>query len=91
MEVLKWVKDMHTKVAATAFNIPLSSVTCTQWTLAKTKLLLFSLIIFVLPNASPTAASASSDMYGPAVLDDVNHIIAKLEPVTSKHNFNTIR
>ncbi|KAG7623988.1 Aldehyde oxidase/xanthine dehydrogenase molybdopterin binding [Arabidopsis thaliana x Arabidopsis arenosa] len=79
MEVLKWVKDMHTKVAATAFNIPLSSVTCTQWTLAK------------LPNASPTAASASSDMYGPAVLDDVNHIIAKLEPVTSKHNFNTIR
>ncbi|KAG7629996.1 unnamed protein product [Arabidopsis thaliana] len=69
MEVLKWVKDMHTKVAATAFNIPLSS----------------------LPNASPTAASASSDMYGPAVLDDVNHIIAKLEPVTSKHNFNTIR
>jgi len=26
MEVLKWVKDMHTKVAAAAFNIPLSSV-----------------------------------------------------------------
>ncbi|CAD5322047.1 unnamed protein product [Arabidopsis thaliana] len=79
MEVLKWVKDMHTKVAATAFNIPLSSVFVSETSTYK------------VPNASPTAASASSDMYGPAVLDDVKHIIAKLEPVTSKHNFNTIR
>ncbi|KAL9290279.1 putative xanthine dehydrogenase [Arabidopsis thaliana] len=79
MEVLKWVKDMYTKVAATAFNIPLSSVFVSETSTYK------------VPNASPTAASASSDMYGPAVLDDVKHIIAKLEPVTSKHNFNTIR
>ncbi|AAF63770.1 hypothetical protein [Arabidopsis thaliana] len=79
MEVLKWVKDMHTKVAAAAFNIPLSSVFVSETSTYK------------VPNASPTAASASSDMYGPAVLDDVKHIIAKLEPVTSKHNFNTIR
>jgi len=65
MEVLKWVKDLHTKVAATAFNIPLSSVFVSETStykvhltqihalsglLAKTRLLLFSLIIFVVSS-----------------------------------------
>ncbi|CAA0397804.1 unnamed protein product [Arabidopsis thaliana] len=46
---------------------------------------------YKVPNASPTAASTSSDMYDAAVLDVVEQIIAKLEPVASKHNFNSIR
>ncbi|CAD5321710.1 unnamed protein product [Arabidopsis thaliana] len=54
-------------------------------------LTLFCTLHGVVPNASPTAASASSDMYGAAVLDAVEQIIAKLEPVASKHNFNSIR
>ncbi|AEE86802.1 putative xanthine dehydrogenase [Arabidopsis thaliana] len=59
--------------------IPLSSVFVSETSTYK------------VPNASPTAASASSDMYGAAVLDAVEQIIAKLEPVASKHNFNSIR
>ncbi|KAF9598089.1 hypothetical protein IFM89_024434 [Coptis chinensis] len=62
-------QGLHTKVAqvaASSFNIPLSSV----------------------PNASPTAASASSDMYGAAVLDACEQIKARMEPIasTGKHN-----
>ncbi len=36
------------------------------------------------PNASPTAASASSDMYGGAVLDACNQINARLQPFREK-------
>lgn len=38
------------------------------------------------PNASPTAASASSDMYGAAVLDACEQIKARMEPVASRGN-----
>lgn len=40
------------------------------------------------PNESPIAASASSDMYGAAVLDACVQIKARMEPV-SKHNFSS--
>ncbi|XP_022545301.2 xanthine dehydrogenase 1 isoform X2 [Brassica napus] len=73
-------QGLHTKVAqvaASAFNIPLSSVFVSETSTDK------------VPNASPTAASASSDMYGAAVLDACEQIIARIEPVASKHNFNT--
>lgn len=42
-----------------------------------------------MPNASPTAASASSDMYGGAVLDACEQIKARMELVASKHEFKT--
>ncbi|KAL1215699.1 Xanthine dehydrogenase 1 [Cardamine amara subsp. amara] len=73
-------QGLHTKVAqvaASAFNIPLSSVFVSETSTDK------------VPNASPTAASASSDMYGAAVLDACEQIIARMEPVASKHNFNS--
>lgn len=37
------------------------------------------------PNASPTAASASSDMYGAAVLDACEQIKSRMKPIASKH------
>ncbi|TXG73327.1 hypothetical protein EZV62_001906 [Acer yangbiense] len=73
-------QGLHTKVAqvaASAFNIPLSSVFISETSTDK------------VPNSSPTAASASSDMYGAAVLDACEQIKARMEPVTSKHNFNS--
>lgn len=41
------------------------------------------------PNASPTAASASSDMYGAAVLDACEQIRKRMGPIASKHNFGS--
>eukprot|EP01041_Mallomonas_annulata_P005146 gene5146-10286_t len=35
----------------------------------------------VVPNTSPTAASASTDLYGMAVLDACNQILSRLKPV----------
>ncbi|WCJ36904.1 Xanthine dehydrogenase/oxidase [Euphorbia peplus] len=73
-------QGLHTKVAqvaASAFNIPLSSVFISETSTDK------------VPNSSPTAASASSDMYGAAVLDACEQIKARMEPVASKHNFSS--
>ncbi|XP_065866854.1 xanthine dehydrogenase 1-like isoform X2 [Euphorbia lathyris] len=73
-------QGLHTKVAqvaASAFNIPLSSVFISETSTDK------------VPNSSPTAASASSDMYGAAVLDACEQIKARMEPVASKHNFTS--
>ena len=36
------------------------------------------------PNASPTAASASSDLYGAAILDACRQINERLDPVRAK-------
>ncbi|KAK1313897.1 Xanthine dehydrogenase 1 [Acorus calamus] len=69
-------QGLHTKVAqiaASAFNIPLSSVFISETSTDK------------VPNASPTAASASSDMYGAAVVDACEQIKARMEPIASKH------
>ncbi|XP_050220643.1 xanthine dehydrogenase 1-like isoform X2 [Mercurialis annua] len=73
-------QGLHTKVAqvaASAFNIPLSSVFISETSTDK------------VPNSSPTAASASSDMYGAAVLDACEQIMARMAPVASKHNFSS--
>ncbi|XP_031281562.1 xanthine dehydrogenase 1-like isoform X2 [Pistacia vera] len=73
-------QGLHTKVAqvaASAFNIPLSSVFISETSTDK------------VPNASPTAASASSDMYGAAVLDACEQIKARMEPIASKNNFSS--
>ncbi|CAG7859685.1 unnamed protein product [Brassica rapa] len=73
-------QGLHTKVAqvaASAFNIPLSSVFVSETSTDK------------VPNASPTAASMSSDMYGAAVLDACEQIKARMEPVASKLSFNS--
>ncbi|KAL8465182.1 hypothetical protein ACS0TY_034614 [Phlomoides rotata] len=73
-------QGLHTKVAqvaASSFNIPLSSVFISETSTDK------------VPNASPTAASASSDIYGAAVLDACEQIKAHMEPIASKHNFGS--
>ncbi|KAJ0083313.1 hypothetical protein Patl1_29745 [Pistacia atlantica] len=73
-------QGLHTKVAqvaASAFNIPLSSVFISETSTDR------------VPNASPTAASASSDMYGAAVLDACEQIKARMEPIASKNNFSS--
>ncbi|XP_062098916.1 xanthine dehydrogenase 1-like [Humulus lupulus] len=73
-------QGLHTKVAqiaASAFNIPLSSVFISETSTDK------------VPNSSPTAASASSDMYGAAVLDACEKIKARMEPIASQHNFSS--
>ncbi|XP_071706054.1 xanthine dehydrogenase 1-like [Rutidosis leptorrhynchoides] len=67
-------QGLHTKVAqiaASAFEISLSSVFISETSTDK------------VPNASPTAASASSDMYGAAVLDACKQIKARMDPIAS--------
>ncbi|CAI9106449.1 OLC1v1005608C2 [Oldenlandia corymbosa var. corymbosa] len=73
-------QGLHTKVAqiaASSFNIPLSSVFISETSTDK------------VPNASPTAASASSDMYGAAVLDACEQIKARMKPIESKCNHSS--
>ncbi|XVF19259.1 hypothetical protein REPUB_Repub11eG0094600 [Reevesia pubescens] len=73
-------QGLHTKVAqvaASAFNISLSSVFISETSTDK------------VPNASPTAASASSDMYAAAVLDACEQIKARMEPIASQRNFSS--
>ncbi|KAL3718639.1 hypothetical protein ACJRO7_003719 [Eucalyptus globulus] len=73
-------QGLHTKVAqvaASSFNIPLTSVFISETSTDK------------VPNASPTAASASSDMYGAAVLDACEQIKARMEPIASQKNFSS--
>ncbi|KAL3529853.1 hypothetical protein ACH5RR_009175 [Cinchona calisaya] len=72
-------QGLHTKVAqiaASSFGIPLNSVFISETSTDK------------VPNASPTAASASSDMYGAAVLDACEQIKARMKPIASinKHS-----
>ncbi|XP_048444791.1 xanthine dehydrogenase 1-like isoform X2 [Pyrus x bretschneideri] len=73
-------QGLHTKVAqvaASAFNIPLSSVFISETSTDK------------VPNASPTSASASSDIYGAAVLDACEKIKACMKPIASQKNFSS--
>ncbi|XAR60386.1 Xanthine dehydrogenase, partial [Bertholletia excelsa] len=73
-------QGLHTKVAqvaASSFNIPLSSVFISETSTDK------------VPNASPTAASASSDLYGAAVFDACEQIKSRMEPIASKRNFSS--
>jgi xanthine dehydrogenase/oxidase len=61
------------QVAAHAFNIPLSKVSLSDTATDK------------VANASPTAASAASDLNGAAVLDACNQILKRLEPLRQAH------
>lgn len=64
-------QGLHTKmaqVAAQALGVPLAKVFIAETSTDK------------VPNASPTAASASSDMYGGAVLDACEQIAKRLAP-----------
>ncbi|KAK9811378.1 hypothetical protein WJX72_002855 [[Myrmecia] bisecta] len=64
-------QGLHTKVAqvaAAALNVPLSSVYIAETATDK------------VPNASPTAASASSDLYGAAVANACQQLNERLAP-----------
>ncbi|MEW5315300.1 MAG: hypothetical protein WDW38_006740 [Sanguina aurantia] len=64
-------KGLHTKmaqIAAQALGLPLHKVYISETSTDK------------VPNASPTAASASSDMYGGAVLDACSQLAERLAP-----------
>jgi xanthine dehydrogenase molybdopterin-binding subunit B len=50
---------------------------------------IFMVVPSQVPNSSPTAASASSDMYGAAVLDACEQIKARMEPIASQNNFSS--
>ncbi len=68
-------QGLHTKIAQVAahnLGVPISSVFISETSTDK------------VPNASPTAASASSDMYGGAVLDAVQQLNARLAPYREK-------
>ena len=68
-------QGLHTKIeqiAARAFRIPFDAVFVAETATDK------------VPNSSPTAASASSDLYGMAVLNACEQIIARLEPIRAK-------
>ncbi|CAM0874142.1 unnamed protein product [Alopecurus aequalis] len=70
-------QGLHTKiaqVAASSLDIPLSCVFISETSTDK------------VPNSSPTAASASSDLYGAAVLDACQQIKARMEPIASRGN-----
>ncbi|XP_020096279.1 xanthine dehydrogenase-like [Ananas comosus] len=73
-------QGLHTKVAqiaASSFNIPLSSVFISETSTDK------------VPNASATAASASSDLYGAAVLDACEQIKARMEPIACRQKHSS--
>lgn len=64
-------QGLHTKltqVAARAFGVPMDQVYVAETATDK------------VPNSSPTAASASSDMYGMAVLNACEQILQRLAP-----------
>jgi len=68
-------QGLHTKVCqlvADCLGVPLSSVHISETATDK------------VPNASPTAASASSDMYGAAAVDACNQLNARLAPYREK-------
>ncbi|XP_038983377.1 xanthine dehydrogenase-like isoform X2 [Phoenix dactylifera] len=73
-------QGLHTKVAqiaASCFDIPISSVFISETSTDK------------IPNASPTAASASSDMYGAAVLDACEQIKARMQPIANRYKHSS--
>ena len=73
-------QGLHTKViqiAAHAFNIPHSRIHINE-----------TATNFV-PNGQPTAASMSTDLYGMAVLDACNQILARLKPLSESTKAGT--
>ncbi|WOK95472.1 xanthine dehydrogenase [Canna indica] len=73
-------QGLHTKIAqiaASSFNISLNSVFISETSTDK------------VPNASPTAASASSDLYGAAVLDACEQIKARMQHIAAKNTHSS--
>jgi xanthine dehydrogenase/oxidase len=73
-------QGLHTKmaqIAATEFNIALKDVFISETATDK------------VPNSSPTAASASADMYGGAVLDACKQIKKRIDPIAANGNYAT--
>lgn len=73
-------QGLHTKmaqIAASEFNIALKDVFVSETATDK------------VPNSSPTAASASADMYGGAVLDACQQIKARMAPIAATRNFSS--
>lgn len=73
-------QGLHTKIAqiaASSFGISTSAVFISETSTDK------------VPNASPTAASASSDMYGAAVLDACEQIKARMEPIAARNSHSS--
>lgn len=73
-------QGLHTKmaqIAATEFNIALKDVFISETATDK------------VPNSSPTAASASADMYGGAVLDACKQIKKRMDPIAANGNYAT--
>uniref|UniRef100_A0A7R9U4K0 FAD-binding PCMH-type domain-containing protein n=1 Tax=Pinguiococcus pyrenoidosus TaxID=172671 RepID=A0A7R9U4K0_9STRA len=69
-------QGLHTKMAAIAaqcFGIPAAMVHVAETASDK------------VPNASPTAASMSTDLYGMAVLDACEQILSNLRPIIEKN------
>lgn len=66
------IMPVHVQVAAADLGIPLSSVYIAETATDK------------VPNSSPTAASASSDMYGSATADACAQLNARLKPYREK-------
>ncbi|XP_071734841.1 xanthine dehydrogenase 1-like isoform X3 [Rutidosis leptorrhynchoides] len=71
VEMGQGLRTKVAQIAASEFEIPLSSVFISETSTDK------------VPNASPTAASASSDMYGAAVLDACKQLKARMEPIAT--------
>lgn len=73
-------QGLHTKmaqIAATEFGIELKDVFISETATDK------------VPNSSPTAASASADMYGGAVLDACQQIKKRMDPIAAAGNHAT--
>ena len=73
-------QGLHTKIvqiAVTSFSSPLSSLFISETSTYK------------VPKASPTAASASSDLYGQAVLNACEEIKSRMKHVAEKGMFSS--
>ena len=73
-------QGLHTKIvqiAVTSFSSPLSSLFISETSTDK------------VPKASPTTASASSDLYGQAVLNACEEIKSRMKPVAEKGTFSS--
>ena len=74
-------QGLHTKIAqiaASSFSIPLSSVFISETSTDK------------VPKASPTTASARSDLYGQAVLNACEEIKSRMKTVAEKGMFSLV-
>jgi len=77
VEIGQGLNTKMCQVAAHAFQIPLGLVRCSDPATDK------------VANASPTAASASSDLNGAAVLNACNQILERLAPLKKAHPTKT--